>query len=331
MSSTPTQPLVSIIVPNYNHARFLPERLSSIRNQTLKDYELIILDDASTDESLIVIRAELADFPHQVIINARNSGSPCSQWLKGIQQARGRYVWIAESDDSCSPDFLASMMDLMNQGSSLVYSKSLAVDQNSNPLPETPYWPSQHFPSQWEQSFQVPVKAFCQSYMLKTNCIPNASAVVFQRKSALNCLDLENLLVGKLYTGDWIFWIHLLRHLSGTVAYSSAELSFFRHHHASTRSVSDSKNSDRRRITEYCQCVDWILAQKISPGKIPWLRHTLGRDWEWIIVEYLWRLKPSYFERFTAKGLSGALAWSLPIRLYTRSHLRRLFLSVGLA
>ncbi len=98
-------PRVSIIVPNYNHACFLPERLSSIRNQTFKDYELIILDDASSDESINVIRSELADFPHQLIINEHNSGSPCSQWLKGIQQARGRYVWIAESDDSCSLDF----------------------------------------------------------------------------------------------------------------------------------------------------------------------------------------------------------------------------------
>jgi hypothetical protein len=223
------------------------------------------------------------------------------------------------------------MMNLIKQGSNLVYSKSLAIDNNSDPLPDAPYWPSQHFPSQWQQSFQVPVKTFYQSYMLSTNCIPNASAVVFERKSALNCLDLENLLAEKLYTGDWIFWIHLLRHLNGTVSFSSAELSFFRHHPASTRSVTDSKNADRRRIREYCQSVDWILAQKISPGRIPWLRHTLGRDWEWIIVEYLWRLKPSFLERFTARGLSGALAWSLPIRLCTRSHLRRLFLSVGLA
>jgi len=331
MSSTTATPLVSVIVPNYNHARFLPERLASIRNQTFKDYELIVLDDASSDLSLSVIRAELADIPHQLIINKQNSGSPCSQWLKGIQQARGHYVWIAESDDSCSPDFLATMMDLINQGSNLVYSKSLAIDSNSNPLPETPYWPSQHFPGQWQQSLRVPVRTFYQNYMLSTNCIPNASAVIFERKSALACLDLAELLAGKLYTGDWIFWIHLLRHLGGTVSYSSAELSFFRHHHASTRSVSDSKSSDRRRIREYCQSVDWILAQKISPGRLPWLRHTLGRDWEWIVVEYLWRLKPSYLERFTARGLSGSLAWSLPIRLCTRSHLLRLFLSVGLA
>jgi len=319
-------PLVSIIVPNYNHAHFLPERLSSIRNQTFSNYELIILDDASSDQSLSVIRAELADFPHQLIINKQNSGSPCSQWLKGIKQARGRYVWIAESDDSCSPDFLACMIDLINQGSNLAYCKSLAIDKNSNPLHEIPYWPSKHFPGQWQQAFRLPVKVFRQSYMLSVNCIPNASAVVFERMPALACLDIADILAKKLYTGDWIFWIHLLGLLNGTVSYSSEELSFFRHHPASTRAVSDVKNTDRRRIREYCQSVDWILAQKISPGRIPWIRHTLGRDWEWIIVEYLLRINPSYFERFTFSGLSGSLAWSLPIRLCTRSFLRRLYL-----
>ena len=80
LESADQLPLVSIIVPNYNHARFLPERLSSIRNQTFRDYELIVLDDASSDQSLSVIRAELADFPHQLIINEKNSGSPCNQW-----------------------------------------------------------------------------------------------------------------------------------------------------------------------------------------------------------------------------------------------------------
>ena len=129
MSRTTATPLVSIIVPNYNHARFLPERLASIRNQTFKDYELIVLDDASSDQSLGVIRAELADIPHQLIINEQNSGSPCSQWLKGIEQAQGRYVWIAESDDSCSPDFLDMMVKVMDQGASLAYCRSQAINE----------------------------------------------------------------------------------------------------------------------------------------------------------------------------------------------------------
>ena len=76
-------PLVSVVVPNYNHARFLPERFLSIRSQTFKDYELIVLDDASSDHSLEVIRNELSDLPHTLMTNDRNSGSPCSQWLKG--------------------------------------------------------------------------------------------------------------------------------------------------------------------------------------------------------------------------------------------------------
>jgi cellulose synthase/poly-beta-1,6-N-acetylglucosamine synthase-like glycosyltransferase len=80
LSSSTSQdaPLLSIIVPNYNHARFLPERFASIRRQTFTDYELIVLDDASTDDSVEVIRKELTGIPHQLISNEQNSGSPCN-------------------------------------------------------------------------------------------------------------------------------------------------------------------------------------------------------------------------------------------------------------
>ncbi len=55
MKSYTDNPLVSVIVPNYNHSKYLSERLSSIINQTFQDFELIILDDASTDDSLEII------------------------------------------------------------------------------------------------------------------------------------------------------------------------------------------------------------------------------------------------------------------------------------
>lgn len=79
------QPLVSVIVPNYNHAAFLKERMESILNQSYPHYEVIILDDHSTDASLEVIK-EYAKHPKvaQVIINETNCGSPFIQWQRGF-------------------------------------------------------------------------------------------------------------------------------------------------------------------------------------------------------------------------------------------------------
>ena len=102
---------VSAIIPNYNHATFLKQRIDSVLNQSLSVYEVIILDDCSTDKSLDVIN-EYINHPlvRHVIINEKNSGSPFLQWQKGIDLAKGDWIWIAESDDYADINFLLKMM-----------------------------------------------------------------------------------------------------------------------------------------------------------------------------------------------------------------------------
>ena len=74
-------PLISVIIPNYNHARYLEQRLDSVFNQTYPNFEVIILDDHSTDNSLEIIN-RYKDDPNlsQIIINDTNSGSVFKQW-----------------------------------------------------------------------------------------------------------------------------------------------------------------------------------------------------------------------------------------------------------
>ena len=92
-------PRVSIIVPNFNHAAFLKRRLDSIFQQTMQDFELIFLDDASTDSSLAVFEDYAHDSRVTRHVNQDNSGNPFVQWNRGLEMAAGEYIWIAESDD----------------------------------------------------------------------------------------------------------------------------------------------------------------------------------------------------------------------------------------
>lgn len=93
-------PKISVIVPNYNHAKFLPRRIKSILGQSFNDMEIIILDDCSTDSSReIISQFAQQDTRITTYYNKSNSGSPFKQWQKGIKLARGEYIWIAESDD----------------------------------------------------------------------------------------------------------------------------------------------------------------------------------------------------------------------------------------
>ena len=93
-------PLVSVIIPNYNYARFLTERIDSVLSQTFQNFELIILDDCSTDNSREVIeRYRSNPKVSHIIYNQSNTGSPFAQWEKGLSVARGKYIWVAEADD----------------------------------------------------------------------------------------------------------------------------------------------------------------------------------------------------------------------------------------
>ena len=87
------EPLVSVIIPNYNHQEYLKQRIDSILNQSFQDFEIILLDDKSTDNSLDILKsyAKHEKVSH-LIINEKNSGSPFKQWFKGINLAKGLLI-----------------------------------------------------------------------------------------------------------------------------------------------------------------------------------------------------------------------------------------------
>lgn len=123
-------PLVSIIVPNFNHAEYLSERLGSIFQQTYTNFEVIILDDHSTDYSLEIIDSFRADSRLVgIVVNEINVGSPFMQWKKGLELAKGKIGWIAESDDVSDSTFLQKMVDFyMENHLVMCYSLSKKID-----------------------------------------------------------------------------------------------------------------------------------------------------------------------------------------------------------
>src|SRR5690606_4865216 len=99
-------PRVSVIVPNYNYARYLEKRLQSIFDQTFQDFELLYLDDASTDDSEAVFARFAGDPRVRAFRNQTNGGNVFKQWNKGVREAKGEYIWLAEADDLAAPRLL---------------------------------------------------------------------------------------------------------------------------------------------------------------------------------------------------------------------------------
>src|SRR5579863_19047 len=117
-------PRLSVIVPNYNHATFLRRRIETILAQTYRDFELILLDDGSTDGSRAILfeyasaPSAGAKSPGQINVrldfNETNSGSPFKQWNKGVRLTQGKHIWMAESDDYADPRFLERVVGALD-------------------------------------------------------------------------------------------------------------------------------------------------------------------------------------------------------------------------
>ena len=128
---------ISVVVPNYNYRKYLPERLSSIIKQNYPIYEIIFLDDDSFDGSVNIAQKILNSQPidFKIIVNDINSGSVFNQWKKGVDIARGEKVWIAEADDCCSLNFLDTVIrGFKNPGVVLSYCESKQIDENGRLL-----------------------------------------------------------------------------------------------------------------------------------------------------------------------------------------------------
>jgi glycosyltransferase involved in cell wall biosynthesis len=224
---------VSIIVPNYNHATFLKERIDSILNQTYQNFELILLDDCSTDNSVSILNT-FKNHPKvsQLIINEENSGSPFKQWRKGIELAQYDWIWIAESDDVSHEEFLFSCLSTaLKDDSEIVYSQSYDVDSGMKILQDRIEYTSSFSPNIWMQDFNQKGLDFTKKYLLVKNVIPNASAVIFKKPDNLS---IEWKLIESFkMCGDWLFWIQLCQVYS--ISFVARHLNFFRTHDAISR------------------------------------------------------------------------------------------------
>ena len=223
-------PKVSVIVPSYNHARFLRQRIDTVLAQSMQDFELILLDDCSTDDSQRIVE----DYRHHpkvsaCIVNAKNSGSTFRQWALGLQHASGDRIWIAESDDLALPTLLATLTRVLDDHPNvgIAYCQSAQIDEANIVIGSWRSQTAQAPNSPWKGSFVAQGPSIVRHYLLHTNVIPNASAVVFRKKHLTPDILVE---AANDYTinGDWFVWSSML--LRSDLAYIDQELNACRMH-----------------------------------------------------------------------------------------------------
>jgi len=268
-----SKPKISAIIPNYNHAAYLKQRIDSVLNQTYRDFEVIILDDCSTDNSKDIIEQYRTHEKVSLIIyNEVNSGNPFKQWDKGIGLAKGEYIWLAESDDWCEITLLETIMAGIENKENCVlgYCQGYCVMENNAIKFQS---------SHTSLAEYVDGKNFIKDFILPRNPIFNAGMAVWKKK-IYESVSREYLNFKLI--GDYFFWIEVAK--CGSVFISGKLLNYFRTHEANV-----SINSFNSGVTYF--------------ERLPLLKHLLQTS----VIDkkgYNKSLRQQYFYfRFAEKGM----------------------------
>ena len=236
----PELPRISVVVPSYNYARYMKQRMASILAQTQPVLEVIVLDDASTDDSVEVARGAAAEWNRdvRVVASPRNSGSVFRQWHRAAAEAQGDWIWIAEADDAAEPVMLERLVQAMQRaeaigrGVTMVFCDSQSIDEDGTLTSDSykPYFATTAG-SILDQDGLHEGADFVRDCLSERNLILNASGVLFSRDALRQALAGcgEELFAFRM-AGDWRLYIEMLREPGARVAYVAAPLNIHRRH-----------------------------------------------------------------------------------------------------
>lgn len=232
-----TTPIVSVIMPLYNSARFVKQAIDSVLSQTFQDWELIIINDCSTDNSLSVVQPYVdADPRIRLLETTESSGSPAVPRNIGIEHARGRFIAFLDSDDMWYPKKLEEQLPLFDDPETvIVFSYYRKLRENEG------------------YSMEM-VKSPCQvnyRQLLKGNVIGNLTGIYDTQK------------VGKHYFErvgheDYVYWLHILK--DGGFATNTQKL------HALYRITENSVSNNKFRAMRW----DWYIYRHIEHLPLPY-------------------------------------------------------------
>lgn len=293
-------PKVSVIIPNYNYGRFLEKRIQSVLNQTYQDFEIIYLDDVSTDDSDQVLAKFLDNKRIRTIYNQVNSGSPFKQWNKGMREAKGEYVWIAEADDYADEHLLAELVAKLDKHPTvgIAYCQSWEVDENDNILSSLERWTADLDEQRWKHDFVNNGKDECSQYLIIKNTIPNASAILLRRSVYEKVGGADETM---RVAGDWMLWAKML--LNSDVAFVSKPLNYYRTHTNNVRKKTvknglllEESWKTTRHIAEATQIPKNVLEEVFERTVNWWV--------EWILYYHHYNILPSSTNYRIYKSLS---------------------------
>lgn len=264
-------PKVSVVITNYNHEKYLNKRIDTVLAQTYPDYGVTIYDDCSKDNSREIIE-KYREHPkvERIVYNDKNSGNLFKQWEKAIAEAKGEWIWIAQSDDYADPELLDSLVKVAedNDNVGVAFCDSYWINEKDEEGPSL---------SIYHESFFRNGLAEIRARLSKQCSVQNASCAIIRRDMAVKyCKGISDYRV----CGDWIFYMRILQ--EANIAFLGRKLNYFRWYHSnvSNAAIDDGswikegldifKNMDFKNIrfsfSEFSSIIKWWTAIIFKSG-----------------------------------------------------------------
>ncbi len=208
-------PRVSIIIPTYNSAQFLPSTLDSVFQQTFRDFEVIVIDDGSTDNT----REVLAPYLSQIHYLYQDNQERSAARNHGLAYAQGELIAFLDSDDLWLPHKLERQIKVMDEHPEvvLVFSQAYYVNSEGKPAPFCGDW------IDGRPAERIEIRSFFEDFA-QGNVVYGGGSTALVRREALN--KAGNFDIHITHGEDWDLWWRLSR--LGLFAYIPEPLIFYR-------------------------------------------------------------------------------------------------------
>lgn len=246
-------PYVSVIVVNYNHGSYIRSAIDSILNQTFTDFEIIVVDDGSQDNSRAIIKKIINQSAKKIefLCHENNQNLGISKTYKlALSKAKGKYIAFLEADDQWDNNYLQTKIEILDSFHSVgvVFSKYKIM---SNSL----YGFDMHLRQKWLEIFIEPKRPFSIfQKMIKRNNIATFSAFV-TRKCLLDTISID--LPQQFFFLDW--WVLLQLSMKSKFYFDKKSVVYWRHHRESTLGK-QTFNEHKNRLSEFLK----MISEKIG-------------------------------------------------------------------
>ena len=179
---TTKQPLITVVMPNYNGHRFVEQAIDSVLNQTYQNFELLVVDDCSKDDSLQLIQRKAQSDKRIRVIALEHNAGVANVRNRGIKEAKGKYIALLDNDDLWTKDKLERQLAIAERGADIVYCSYDFIDEQNKTIKKPFIVPQQTNFNKMLASSVISCSSVCGPFPMTS--VPSSSSRFSKRKMA---------------------------------------------------------------------------------------------------------------------------------------------------